>query len=92
MIKYALQSFAPLLQNTLAHLKTDNSATSVITKNGRNKISSQEFAENISKKSVQNSTKFKILWIPHNKTDLKTMKTQNRKNLILSTGVQVHLI
>ena len=83
MIKYALQSLAPLLQNTSVHLKTDNSATSAITKNGRNKISLQEFAENISKKSVQNSTKFKILRISHNKTDLKIMKTQNRKNSIL---------
>ena len=74
------------------HLKTDNSATSVITRKGRNKTSLQEFAENIYKICAENSTKFEILWIPHNKTDLKTMKTQNRKNLILSTGVQVHLI
>ena len=59
-----LKSFAPLLQNTSMHLKTDNSATSVITRKGRNKTSLQEFAENIYKICLKNSTKFEILWIP----------------------------
>ena len=67
------------------HLKTNNSTTSVITDKGRNKTSLQEFAENIYKICVENSAIFKILWIRHNKTDLKTMKTQKQnKNAILS--------
>ena len=67
------------------HLKTNNSTTSVITDKGRNKTSLQEFAENIYKICVENSARFKILWICHNKTDLKTMKTQKQnKNAILS--------
>ena len=74
------------------HLKTDNSATSVITRKGRNKTSLQEFAENIYKICAENSTKFEILWIPHNKTDLKTMKTQKQNISILTTGVQVYLM
>ena len=90
MIKYTLKSFAPLLQNTSIHLKTDNSATSVITRKEINKTSLQEFAENIYKICVKNSTKFEILCIPH--TDLKTMKTQKQKNAILTTGVQVYLM
>ena len=60
MVKYTLKSFPPLLQNTSIHLKTDNSATSVITRKGRNKISLQEFVENIYKICVENSKKFKI--------------------------------
>ena len=90
MIKYTLKSFAPLLQNTSIYLKTDNSATSVITRKEINKTSLQEFAENIYKICVKNSTKFEILCIPH--TDLKTMKTQKQKNAILTTGVQVYLM
>ena len=73
------------------HLKTDNSATSVITRKGRNKTSLQEFAEIINNIRVENSRKFEILLIPH-KTDLKTMKTQKQKNSILSTSVQVYLM
>ena len=46
------------------YLKTDNSATSVITRKGRNKTSLQEFPENINKICLKNSTKFGILWIP----------------------------
>ena len=91
-IKYALKSFAPLLQNTSIHLKTDNPATLVITRKGRNKTSLLEFTENIYKICVENSTKFEILWIPHNKTDFKTMKRRKQKNSILSTGVQVYLM
>ena len=83
-------AFTPLLQNTPIHLKTDNSASLVITREGRNKTSLQEFAENIYKICVENSTKCEILWIPHNQTDLRTMKTQKQKNSILTTGVQVH--
>ena len=74
------------------HLKTDNPATLAITRKDRSKVSLQEFAENIYKICVKNLTKFKILWIPHNKTDLKTMKTQKQKNSILSTGIQVYLM
>ena len=65
----------------------------VITRKGRKKKNSlQEFAENIYKIYVENSTKFEILWIPHNNTDLKTMKTQKQKNAILTTGVPVYLM
>ena len=74
------------------HLKTDNPATLAITRKDRSKVSLQEFAENIYKICVKSLTKFKFLWIPHNKTDLKTMKTQKQKNSILSTGIQVHLM
>ena len=42
-----LKSFVRLLQNTSIHLKTDNFATSVITKKGSDKTSLQEFPENI---------------------------------------------
>ena len=87
-----LKSLAPLLQNTSIHLKTDNSASSVITRKGRNKTSLQKFAANIYKICVGNSTNFEILWIPHNKTDLKTMKRQKQKYSTLSTGVQVYLM
>ena len=65
-VEYALKSFAPLLQNTSIHLKTDNFSTSVITRKGSNKTSLQEFAENINKVCVENSTKFRISWIPRN--------------------------
>ena len=65
-IEYVLKFFAPLLQNTSIHLKTDNFATSVITRKGSNKTSLQEFAENINKVCVENSTKFRISWIPRN--------------------------
>ena len=65
-IKYALKSFAPLLQNTSIHLKTDNSSVSVTTRKGSNKTSLQEFAENINKICVENSIKFEISWIPRN--------------------------
>ena len=44
-----LKSFAPLLQNTSMHLKTDDLSASIITRKGSNKTSLQEFAENISK-------------------------------------------
>ena len=60
-----LKSFAPLLRNTSIHLKTDNFTTLVITRKGSNKTSLQEFAENINKMCVENSTKFEILWIRH---------------------------
>ena len=65
-IEYALKSFAPLLQNTSIHLKTDNFATSVITRKSSNKTSLQEFAENINKICVENSIKFELSWIPCN--------------------------
>ena len=58
--EFAFKSFAPLLQNTSIHLKTDNFATSVITRKGSNKTSLQEFAENINKICVQKSIKFEI--------------------------------
>ena len=87
-----LKSLAPLLQNTSIHLKTDNSASSVIIRKGRNKTSLQKFTANIYKICVGNSTKFEILWIPYDKTDLKIMKTQEQKYSILSTGVQVYLM
>ena len=45
-IEEALKYFAPLLQNTSIHVKTDNFGTSVITRKGSNKTSLQEFAEN----------------------------------------------
>ena len=48
------------------HLKTDNSAVSVITRKSSNKTSLQEFAENINKICVENSIKFEILWVPRN--------------------------
>ena len=38
----------------------------VITRKGSNKTSLQEFAENINKMCVEDSTKFEILWIRHN--------------------------
>ena len=66
MIEYALRYFAPLLQNTSIHLKTDNFATSVITRKGGSKTSLQEFAKNINKICVENSIKFEISWIPRN--------------------------
>ena len=66
MIEYALKSFAPLLQNTSIHLKTDNSATSVITRKGSNKTSLKELAENINKICVEKSIKFEISWISRN--------------------------
>ena len=65
-IKYALKYFAPLLQSTSVHLKTDNPATSVITRKDTNKTSLQEFAENFYKICVESWTKSEILWIPHN--------------------------
>ena len=65
-LKYALKYFAPLLQSTSVHLKTDNPATSVITRKDTNKTSLQEFAENICKICVESWTKFEILWISHN--------------------------
>ena len=65
-IKYALKSFAPLLQNTSVHLKTDNFATSFITRKCSNKTSLQKFAENIIKICVEKSIKFEISWIPRN--------------------------
>ena len=52
-IEYALKSFAPLLQNTSIHLKTDDFATSVVTRKGSNKTGLQEFAENINKICVE---------------------------------------
>ena len=61
-----LKSFAPLLRNTSIHLKTDNFTTLVITRKSSNKTCLQEFAENINKMCVKNSTKFEILWIRHN--------------------------
>ena len=65
-IAYALKSFAPSLQNTSIHLKTDNFATSAITRKCSNKTSLQEFAENINKICVEKSIKFEISWIPRN--------------------------
>ena len=59
-IEYALKSFALLLKNTSIHLKTDNFATSVITRKGSKKTSLQEFAEKINKICVENSIKFEI--------------------------------
>ena len=44
----------------------DNFATLVITRQGSNKTCLQEFAENINKLCIANSTKFEILWIPQN--------------------------
>ena len=66
-IEYALRSFAPLLQNTSIHLKTDNFAISVITRKGSKKTSLQEFAENSNKICAKKSIKFEISWIPRNK-------------------------
>ena len=63
-IEYALKSFAPLLQNTSTHLKTDNFATLVITRKGSSKTSLQEFSEKINKICVENPMKFEISWIP----------------------------
>ena len=60
-IDYALKSFAPLLQNTSIHLKTDNFSTSLITRKGINKTSLQEFAENTDEICVENSIKREIL-------------------------------
>ena len=57
---------APSLQNTSIHLKTDNLATSVITRIGSNKTSLQKFAETINKICIKNSIKFEISWIPCN--------------------------
>ena len=54
--------FCPFITKHFNTLKTDNFATSVITRKG----SLQEFAENINKIWGANSTKFEILWIPHN--------------------------
>ena len=51
---------APSLQNTSIHLKTDNLATSVITRIGSNKTSLQKFAETINKICIKNSIKFEI--------------------------------
>ena len=65
-IEYAWRSFAPLLQKTSIHLKTDNFAISVITRKGSNKTSLQVFAEDINKICVKNSIKFEIWWIPRN--------------------------
>ena len=58
--------FCPFITNTSIHLKTDNFATSVITRKGSNKTSLQEFAKSINKKCVENSIKFEISWIPRN--------------------------
>ena len=66
MIEYALTSCSPLLQNTSIHLKTDNFAASVITRERSNKTSLQEFAENVHKICVENSIKFEVSWIPGN--------------------------
>ena len=63
-IEYALKSFAPLLQNTSTHLKTDHFATSVITKKDSSKTSLQEFSENINEICIENPIKFEISWIP----------------------------
>ena len=65
-IDYTLKCFAPLLENTSIHVKTDNFATLVITRKGSNKTSLQKFAENINKICVENSIKFEISWIPRN--------------------------
>ena len=61
-----LKSFTLLFQNTSIHLKTNNFATSVITRKGSNKTSLQGFPENINKICDKNLIKFEISGIPCN--------------------------
>lgn len=66
-IDYALKSFSPLIKNSSVHMKTDNFATSLISKKGSTKLNLQKFAESIYNTCTKNSIKFQISWIARDK-------------------------